>query len=100
MYYSTGSSVYRVDLSQSPVEAELQFSLPGEKITCMKFNLYRKAENIQKSYDLVVGSVKDGSGVLRIYEGRESDGDFSKVEPVVYDGFKEIVDVEYKERIY
>ena len=39
-------------------------------------------------------------GVLRIYEGRESDGDFSKVEPVVYDGFKEIVDVEYKERIY
>ena len=100
MYYSTGSSVYRVDLSQSPVEAELQFSLPGEKITCMKFNLYQKAENIQKSYDLVVGSVKDGLGVLRIYEGRESDGDFSKVEPVVYDGFKEIVDVEYKERIY
>ena len=100
MYYSTGSSVYRVDLSQSPAEAELQFSLPGEKITCMKFNLYQKAENIQKSYDLVVGSVKDGSGVLRIYEGRESDGDFSKVEPVVYDGFKEIVDVEYKERIY
>ena len=48
----------------------------------------------------MVGSVKDGSGVLRIYEGRESDGDFSKVEPAVYDGFKEIVDVEYKERIY
>ena len=100
MYYSTGSSVYRVDLSQKPLEAELQFSLPGETITCMKFNLYQKAENMQKSYDLVVGSLKDGSGRLRIYEGRESDGDFSKVEPGVYEGFKEIVDVEYKERVY
>jgi hypothetical protein len=66
----------------------------------MKFNLYQKTENMQKSYDLVVGSQKDGSGVLRIYEGRESDGDFTNVEPLVYDGFKEIVDVEYKERIY
>ena len=100
MYYSTGSSVYRVDLSQKSLEAELQFSLPGENITCMKFNLYQKAENMQKSYDLVVGSLKDGSGMLRIYEGRESDGDFSKVEPEVYEGFKEIVDVEYKERVY
>lgn len=100
MYYSTGSSVYRVDLSQKHLEAELQFSLPGETITCMKFNLYQKAENMQKSYDLVIGSLKDGSGKLRIYEGRESDGDFSKVEPAVYEGFKEIVDVEYKERVY
>ena len=100
MYYSTGSSVYRVDLSQSPVEAELQFSLPGEKITCMKFNLYQKSENMQKSYDLVVGSLNGNEGVLRIYEGRDSDGDFRNVTPVKYSGFAEIVDVTYKERIY
>lgn len=100
MYYSTGSTVYRVDLSESPLRAEEQFSLPGEEITCMKFNLYQRSENMQKSYDLAVASVKDGEGFLRIYEGRDSDGDFSKVEPLVYDGFARIVDVEYKERVY
>jgi len=47
-----------------------------------------------------VGSLKDGAGVLRVYEGRESDGDFSDVQPLVYDGFAEIVDVTYKERVY
>ena len=78
----------------------MQFTLKGERITCLKFNLYQKTENMQKSYDLVVGSVKGGDGVLRIYEGRESDGDFREVEPVVYDGFAEIVDVAYKERIF
>ena len=66
----------------------------------MKFNLYQRSENMQKSYDLAVASVKDGEGFLRIYEGRDSDGDFSKVEPLVYDGFARIVDVEYKERVY
>ena len=77
------------------------FSLKGERITCMKFNLYQKSENMQKSYDLVVGSVnKSGEGTLRIYEGRESGGDFRNVEPQVYSGFAEIVDVEYKERVY
>ena len=100
MYYSAGSTVYRVDLSESPLRAEEQFSLPGEDITCMKFNLYQRSENMQKSYDLVVASVKDGEGVLRIYEGRDSDGDFSKVEPEVFRGFARIVDVEYKERVY
>jgi hypothetical protein len=66
----------------------------------MKFNLYQRSENMQKSYDLVVASVKDGEGVLRIYEGRDSDGDFSKVEPEVFRGFARIVDMEYKERVY
>ena len=100
MYYAVGSTVYRVDLSQKPLTAEVQFTLPGETVTCLKFNLYRNSENMQKSYDLIVGSMKDGNGVMRVYEGRDSDGDFTAVTPVRYDGFKEIVDVEYKERVY
>jgi hypothetical protein len=100
MYYAVGSKMYRVDLSADVIEEELQFELPGETITCMKFNLYQKSENMQKSYDLLVGSRKGDNGVLRIYEGRESDGDFSQVSPQKYEGFAEIVDVTYKERVY
>ena len=48
----------------------------------------------------MVGSLKNGEGVLRIYEGRESDEDFRKVKPQKYEGFAEIVDVTYKERVY
>ena len=66
----------------------------------MKFNLYQNADNASRSYDLIVGSLKDGQGVLRVYDGRTTDGDFSSVSPTVYDGFAEIVDVTYKERIY
>ena len=100
MYYALNGSVYKVDLSGDSIKEELQFSLPGETITCMKFNLYQKSENMQKSYDLIVGSVKNGKGILRVYEGRESGGDFKGVEPEVYTGFAEIVDVTYKERVY
>ena len=100
MYYAVGNTLYRVDLSQQPAQSQVQFVLSGEEITCLKFNLYQKNENMQKSFDLVVGSARNGEGVLRVYEGRESDGDFSKVEPVVYRGFARIVDAEYKERVY
>lgn len=101
MYYAVDGDLYRVDLSKIPLKEELQFSLPGERITCLKFNLYQKSENMQKSYDLVVGSLDSGGdGVLRIYDGRQSDGDFSTVKPVIYRGFKEIKDVTYKESIY
>ncbi len=100
MYYAVGSNVYRVNLSESPAREELQFTLPGERITCLKFNLYQNDENHQKSYDLIVGSSRDGEGVLRIYDGMAAEGDFRTVEPVVYDGFAEIKDVTYKERIY
>ena len=100
MYYAVNGSVYRVNLSEDSLKEELQFSLPGENITCLKFNLYQKSENMQKSYDLIVGSVKNGKGILRVYEGRESGGNFKSVEPVIYNGFAEIVDVTYKERIY
>ena len=100
MYYALDETVYRVDLLSDNPREEVQFSLKGERITCLKFNLYQKSENMQKSYDLVVGSIKDGEGVLRVYEGRESGGDFKGVTPQVYEGFARIVDVEYKERIY
>ena len=89
-----------MDLSQQPAQAQVQFVLSGEEITCLKFNLYQKSENMQKSFDLVVGSARNGEGVLRVYEGRESDGDFSIVTPTVYKGFARIVDAEFKERVY
>ena len=100
MYYAVGNTLYRVDLSEQPAQAQVQLVLSGEEITCLKFNLYQKSENMQKSFDLVVGSVKNGEGKLRIYEGRESDGDFTNVKPEVFTGFARIVDVEYKERVY
>lgn len=100
MYYAVGSTVYRVDLSEKPLKEEVQFTLPGETVTCLKFNLYQKDENMTHSYDLVVGSVKDGAGILRVYDGMKTEGDFSSVEPVVYDGFAQIVDATYKERVY
>ena len=67
-------------------------------------NLHRLSEN-QKigqhddaQHDAI--DTKNGEGVLRVYEGRESGGDFTGVTPQVYEGFARIVDVEYKERIY
>lgn len=100
MYYAAGDTVYRVDLSAEEPKEEVQFVLEGESVTCLKFNLFQNAANIQKSYDLIVGSMKDGEGILRVYEGRESGGDFSDVEPALMEGFAEIVDVCYKERVY
>ena len=100
MYYAVNGTLYSVDLSASPLQEEKQLSLPGENITCLKFNLYQKSENMQMSYDLIVGSVKDGKGILRVYEGRESGGDFRNIEPKIYTGFAEITDVTYKERVY
>ena len=100
MYYASGSKVYRVDLSEQNIKEEVQIELPGERITCLKFNLYQRSENMSRSYDLIVGTEKNGEGVLRVYEGRESDGDFRKVTPAVYEGFAEIKDVTYKERVY
>ena len=102
LYYSTGSTVYRADLSAVPVSAEVQFELPGETITCLKFNLYQNSDNSTESYDLVVGSeTGSGEGILRIYEGYDSAGDFTGATPAEeYDGFHRIVDATYKERIY
>ena len=102
MYHAAGGKVYRTDLSENPAVAQLQFELPGEDITCLKFNLYQNAGNSRKRYDLVVGSeTAEGEGILRIYEGYLSEGDFSGAVPSeVYRGFGRIADATYKERIY
>lgn len=102
MYYASGGKVYRADLSENPAVSELQFELSGETVTCLKFNLYQNSSNSQKRYDLVVGSrTSGGEGILRIYEGYDSGGDFSGAQPAeTYSGFAEIADATYKERIY
>lgn len=100
MYYAHGGDLYRVNLSQTPLTSELQLSLEGEDITLLKFNLYQNADNMNRSYDLIVATDKDGMGTLRVYDGSVSDGDFSAVQPKIYSGFAPIVDVTYKERVY
>ncbi|MCM1177292.1 MAG: PKD-like family lipoprotein [Clostridium sp.] len=99
MYYAIGDTVYCADLNAGPIQSTPMIRLAGERITMLKFNLYRQASNSLRSYDLVVGSEKEGAGTLRIYEGYESDGDFSNVTPKAYSGFASIVDATYKERI-
>lgn len=102
MYYAAGGKVYRADLSENPAVSSLQFELPDETVTCLKFNLYQNSDNVRKRYDLIVGSeTLSGEGKLRIYEGYDSEGDFSGAEPAeTYTGFSRIVDATYKERIY
>ena len=102
MYYASGSTVYRVNLSDTPLTAEPQLEFGDETVTCLKFNLYQNAENNLKSYDLIVGCrTADGEGILRVYEGYDSAGNFAGAIPSEeYDGFSEIVDVTYKERVY
>lgn len=102
MYYAAGGKVYRADLSENPAVSSLQFELPDETVTCLKFNLYQNSDNVRKRYDLIVGSeTLSGEGKLRIYEGYDSEGDFSGAEPAeTYTGFGRIVDATYKERIY
>lgn len=97
MYYNVGSQVYGVDLTAGELSAKLELSLPGEEIKCLKFNFYTRFENLKKNYDLVVGSTSGTEGILRIYEGFNSNGDFSAVRPEVYRGLGEIVDVSYRE---
>lgn len=99
MYYAVGDTVYGVDLNASPLRSEVQFRLAGETVTCLKFNLFKKSKD-RRSYNLTVGSVNGDEGILRVYEGYDSNGDFRNVRPEVYKGFAEIVDAAYKERTY
>lgn len=96
MYYAVGGTLYRVNLDTR--QAEKQFTLPaGEEITRLKFNLFQKTKNLNRSYDLIVGSLQGEEGILRIYRDNDLSGDFSKIEPEVYKGFARIVDVTYRE---
>ncbi len=97
MYYAVDGTVYRTDLSETPLRAEKQFTLRGETVTMMKFNFYQNSSS-SHDYDLIVGSECDGAGTLRIYDGMTTEGDFSKVTPEVHTGFARIVDTTYRER--
>ncbi len=97
MYYAVEGTVYRINLSETPLKAEKQFTLSGETITTMKFNLYQNSSS-SHDYDLIVGSEKNGTGTLRIYDGMTTEGDFSTVKPTVHTGFAKIVDATYRER--
>lgn len=103
MYYSVGRKVYRVNFSNAAPAAELQFELPdGEEITCMKFYLWEQEDADNRSYDLIVGSKKSGTGegLLRIYDGFDNEGNFRNAEPMEqYGGFADIVDVVYRENV-
>lgn len=104
MYYAVGDKVYGVDLNRETLESKLHIDLEGETVTCLKFNLYKVSDDgtvNPESYNLVVAGEKDGMGTLRVYEGLESDGDFSGAEPIFEKtGFEKIADATYKELNY
>lgn len=105
MYYAVKGAVYRVDLNVQACTAELQFTLPNEEeITCLKFYACTQADNARRSYDLIVGSrtheTTDSPGVLRIYDGWKTEGNFLNAQPSEeYKGFAVIKDVLYREMI-
>lgn len=98
MYYAVEGTVYRVNLSETPLKAEPQFTLTGETVSMMKFNLYQNSSVSVNDYDLIVASDNNGVGTFRIYDGMTTEGDFSKVTPTVHSGFAKIVDITYRER--
>ncbi len=99
MFYAVDGKVYRVNLDTSTPSAQFQFEVPGE-ITCLKFYLYRNAENARRSYDLIVGSDKGGTdgGELRVYEAIDNLAQITDYKEY-HSGFGRIVDIIYKEPI-
>ena len=99
MFYAVDGKVYRVNLDTSTPSAQFQFDVPGE-ITCLKFYLYRNAENARRSYDLIVGSDKGGTdgGELRVYEAIDNLAQITDYKEY-HSGFGRIVDIIYKEPI-
>lgn len=97
MFYAVDGKVYRVNLDTSTPSSEFQFEVPGE-ITCLKFYLYRNAENARRSYDLIVGSDKGGTdgGELRVYEAVDNLAQITDYKEY-HSGFGRIVDIIYKE---
>lgn len=99
MFYAVDGKVYRVNLDTSTPSAQFHFDVPGE-ITCLKFYLYRNAENARRSYDLIVGSDKGGTdgGELRVYEAIDNLAQITDYKEY-HSGFGRIVDIIYKEPI-
>ena len=99
MFYAVDGKVYRVNLDTSTPSAQFQFDVPGE-ITCLKFYLYRNAENARRSYDLIVGSDKGGTdgSELRVYEAIDNLAQITDYKEY-HSGFGRIVDIIYKEPI-
>lgn len=97
MYYSVGSTIYRVSLSEKPLKADKQLEYPGEIVTMMKFNLYQNTASTH-DYDLIVATERNGTGTLHIYDGLAGEGDFTSVKTTIYTGFAKIVDATYRER--
>lgn len=102
MYYAVGGKVYRVNLSTESPVAELDIELPaGEEITCMKFYHCTQSVNRVRSHQLLVGSVNEvGEGILRVYDGWDTEGVFAGSLPLQeIHGLARIKDVIYREII-
>lgn len=99
LYYAVGGKVYAVNFTSGTPEAKLQVDLGDEEITLLKFNLFKGDDPDNRSYDLIVGSItSESEGVLRIYDGFDSEGDFTNAAPEeIGRGFAHIVDVIYCE---
>lgn len=99
MYYAVDGTIYRVDLSETPLKAARQMAYAGETVTRMKFNFYQNSSST-KDYDLIVATQNKstGKGNVRIYDGMTTEGDFSRVTPTIYTGFAKVVDVTFRER--
>ena len=99
LYYAVGGKVYAVNFASGTPEARLQIDLGDEEITLLKFNLFQGDDPDNRTYDLIVGSTTaDGEGVVRIYDGFDSEGDFTGLQPEEMGrGFAPIVDVIYCE---
>ena len=99
LYYAVGGKVYAVNFASATPEARLQIDLGDEEITLLKFNLFQGDDPDNRTYDLIVGSATPGGeGMVRIYDGFDSEGDFSGMEPEETGrGFARVVDVIYCE---
>lgn len=111
MFYATDSKVYLYNLgtktSKELFNVELKAS---EKVTCMKFNLYRNTdyasltnqseEFMNQQYNLIVASYDEAAGTdggkVAFYAVDGVNDNVSKIEE--YTGFAEVVDVVYRER--
>lgn len=92
MFYAVGGKVYRVDLNTANPTANEMFEVNGEKISCLKFDIYNKEMGSKQPYDLIIGTEQ---GTLRIYDTTNPTAQITTARES-YTGFAKIVDVIYK----